>query len=946
MNSLRNKWLLALLCIFTSLPVWAQVVAHNDDVTIGTLDNGLKYYIHPNGKPSKKLELRLVISAGSMQETESQRGLAHFTEHMMFNGTKSYPKNTLIDKLETMGIAFGADLNAYTSFDETVYILPIPTEEKNNVEEGFKILKEWAGDALMLEQDIDAERAVIIEESRLHKSADRRMYEKFFPKLFNQSLYAYRLPIGKDSVILHAPYHEFSNFYQDWYRPNLMAVVAVGDITVEEAERLIKQYFGALKNPSVIKEKVPTVVAPYAKNEAMVLTDKEATSYAASFYYSPRVKENPSTIQAYRNSLVNYIWVNALNKRLRNMKEQAQPPFTSAYVGVDGFMKGYEGLMVTVVPNAQFESSVKTTFDVVNSMRVYGITEEELALATKSMMATAENQLKEKNTTSSSALVNQYVAHFLNQLPIEGPELQLHYLKEMLPSITVAEVNKDIQKWIMKEQTMFATVTGPESGKLTMPTEKAVVKWMDNALTDDAVAYEAKAIKNSLVDVDVLKTKQGSIVKEYEDKELGVTYFELNNGVKVALKNTNFKSDEIIMGATNYGGSGQYNTTSNQNKENVFFANSFLDMLGYGDFAPSDLANYMVGKKANISFGMSEVENKISGSSTVQDFETMMQLLHLKLTSLRKDEVMFQSVMNTYKTQFAALGKNPQYEFIDTMTKIMYNNSKLAPIAIPTEQVFDHMQLDSIYTIYKEQFKDPAANYFYAFSGNIDINKFKEYITLYLGSLPEAMSPVKWVDNGLRPVQGFNEFEYAAGIDDKALIVQMVHGKLEYSQSLDLKANMLMEVLNFKVIEEVREKLGAIYGGGYAIDVQRDPFPYYTVVLQLPCGPDNVDLILRTIATEIDNVKKNGVTQKDLEKVLANYQESHRTAMESNSVWVSKIMNIERWEHDKYRFLNYKDTFSQISTNDLKATANLLFGGVNSNIFQAILYPKDYKNKK
>lgn len=938
---LRYLWLLAGLLGVMS--VQAQEVGISNDVYVGRLENGLKYYIHPNAKPSKKLELRLVVNAGSLQETEAQRGVAHFTEHMLFNGTRSYPKNSLVDRLESMGIAFGADLNAYTSFDETVYILPVPTENRANVEEGFKILKEWAGDALLTDEEIDAERTIVLEESRLSKSADRRMYEQYLPGLFNHTLYADRLPIGLDKIIAEAPYSTFRSFYKEWYRPDLMAVIAVGDITVEEAETLIRKYFTALENPAVEKPRAVVSMQPYEKSEAMVLTDKEATAYNTTIYFSPRPVERPLSVQTYRSNIIKGLFTNALNRRLAALKEQARPPFAAGYVEIDDYIRGYEGLTVDITPAADMKTAVTAVLMEVNRMYRYGITAEELETGKKVMLAAVQNQLKEKDATASGTLVSRYISHFLNSTPIEGQELQFGYYNQMLPNISVEEVNKELRDWLDIQRTFFAVMTGPAAGQLPLLSEKETVKLVQEVLKREVTPYVARERKEALVNVGALELQKGSILKETYDKELDVVYYELANGVKVALKSTGYQNDEIIMTADNYGGTSRYNTTEDPSKESAFFASMLLDQLGYGDFTPSDLEVYMAGKNAAVSLEMSKVSSKVNGVATVQDLEAMMQLLHLKLTALRKDEQQFESFVNTFKTQLSIMSKDPSTAFMDTLVKAYYNNNHLAPLVVPNEQILQKMNLDKIYAIYEAAFKHTAADFFYVFTGNIDKSIFEKYMLLYLGSLPASTGQLMWTDNGVRPAQGFQEFEYYAGIEDKAVILQITHGKIDYSHDLELKANMLMEILNFKIIEQVREKLGAIYGGGFVINIEKVPYQNYQIYLQLPCGPANVDTILYTVQTELNKLRKEGITQKDLDKVVANYIQVYRTSLESNEDWAERILNINRWEQDKDRFLHFTDVLGNITVHDIKATANLLLGGVSSNIFMGVLYPQGYK---
>ncbi len=432
-------------------------------VKVGRLSNGLTYYIRQNKKPEQKVELRLVVNAGSILEDENQQGLAHLSEHMAFNGTTHFKKNDIISFLQSIGVGFGNDLNAYTSFDETVYILPIPTDKPTNIEKGFQILEDWAHNVTYKNEDIDGERPVVLEESRLGKGANDRMFRKIYPNLFAGSLYADRLPIGLDSIIKNAPYDVVKKYYKDWYRPNLMAVIVVGDIDPAKAESLVKKYFAGLKNPVNERPRVTPDVPAYKNSVAQVVTDKEATSYSFMVNYSAQKDPATVTIGDYKNDLIKEIFSNLLNQRLRELTQKENPPFVYAYAGFGSYARGYEAFTANIGTGDNSNLNGLTAFEEeLERVKKYGFTQAELDRTKASMLASMERAFNERNKTESQNYAEEYIRNFLTKEPIPGITKENEYYKELLPQITVDDINA-VGKRLNKNENQLIALTGPEA---------------------------------------------------------------------------------------------------------------------------------------------------------------------------------------------------------------------------------------------------------------------------------------------------------------------------------------------------------------------------------------------------------------------------------------------------------------------------------------------------
>lgn len=901
-------------------------------VTKGVLSNGLTYYIRPNNKPEKKVELRLIVNAGSILEDEDQQGLAHFMEHMNFNGTKNYPKNKLVDFLQTIGVKFGADLNAYTSFDETVFILPIPTDKPGNLENGFQVISDWAHNALLTDEDIDGERKVVLEESRLGKGAEDRMMHQYLPKLLAGSHYANRLPIGKDDILKNFKYDAVRRFYKDWYRPNLMAVAVVGDITVPQAKSLIEKYFGSFTNPANEKTRKTFDVPPYTESEAMVVTDKEATNYQIQLIFSAKEQEPQLTLNDYRKSLVRNLFTSILNQRFQELTQSATPPFAFAFGFIDSWARGYESMGLMAVPSDNIETSIKALTGEVVRAEKFGFNDKELELAKKRMMSSIEKMYNERNTTESGRLIGEYIRNFLTQEPIPGLENEYNYYKEMLPGITLAEVNATAKEWLnYTNENYFALVTGPDSKQMKVPTNMELLNNVKAGLSQTVTAKEAVKVASSLLD----KTPTpGKILSESSDKELGTTTYTLSNGIKVTVKPTTFKSDEILLSGIKKGGESLYGA---EDKSNTKFGPDVIAAQGYGNFTPTDLKNFMAGKTLSLHNSLGELSSSVSGSSSINDFETLLQYNYLMLTSPRKDEDLYKGYLSKQKAQLMFLAQNPTYAFIDTLFKAAYNNDPRTPIVIPTVADFDKINLDRVMEIYKNEFGN-AAGFHYFIVGNVDMNNIKPLIEKYIASLPATGNGPAFKDNGLRPITGNHRLDFHKGSEPKSMIFGQYYGLAPYSEDLAMKADMLAEVLNIIVVQEMREKMGAIYGGGFYASLERDPYAHYSIVMQLPCGPESVAPLLTEADKEINGLKQNGVDAVNLEKVKKAKHEEHRENLKKNDYWMGKLENIVFWNYDKNRFLDLDKVIDAITTAQLKDAANKLFDGKNS--FIGVLYPE------
>ncbi len=908
----------------------------DSSVTIGKLANGLTYYIKHNAKPEQKVELRLVVNAGSINEDDDQLGLAHMAEHMAFNGTKNFKKNDIVSFLQDIGVGFGNDLNANTSFNQTIYILPIPTDKPGNLEKGFRVLEDWAHNVTYLDDDIDNERPIILEESRLGKGAEERMFKKIFPGLLKGSLYAERLPIGKDSIIKTFKYDAIRRFYRDWYRPDLMAVIVVGDISKQTAEDMIKKHFSSLTNPANERERKTAAVPPYTENNALIVTDKEATGYDAAVEFPAYKTEPVTTVGAYRQDMIKSLFTTMLNKRMQELTQQENPPFVYGGVMFNNFTRGYENLEVYASSGDKEPSkAITAAMEEVEKVKRFGFTAPELERAKKNILASYERAYNDRNKMESSGFVNEYIQHFLEQSPIPGIAAEYNLVKELLPGISVEDINK-VADLIRGNQNIFAYITGPEKNDVKLPTPEGLLQTIAIAEKADVKPYEEKVIAEDLLSK---KPTAGKVVRKTTNTALGTTDLLLSNGVTVTLKPTDFKNDEILMGASRYGGTSNYGVAD---RYNATYAMSAVNAMGFGDFSPTDLQKVLAGKSVSASPTLSNTTEGIRGNSTVKDLETMFQLTYLKLTEPRKDTTLFKSYIQKNKAQLTMLSANPQAVFFDTVMRTLYHNSPLAPINVPKASYFDSINTDRVIQIYHERFGDATGMHF-VFTGSFSNEQIIPLIETYIASLPAKGRKSNYVDRKLRPVTGNKKLTIHKGEEQKSMIITFDYGEIPYSEDLDFRASAVTEVLNIRIIEELREKIQGIYGGGIFGGLHKAPYSYYQFVVQLPCGPEKVDTLIKAMQNEIASLKKNGPSQQNLDKVKQQWRESHKEQIKQNGPWLTNLLAMKTEGEDINRFVHFETYVDKLTAKEVQDAAKLLFNGKNH--FTAVLMPAEKEKK-
>ncbi|WP_114749825.1 M16 family metallopeptidase [Pleomorphovibrio marinus] len=928
-----NAFLAIILVGFTCLPSLAQELVPLDErVRKGKLENGLTYYIKYNPKPENKLELRLAVNAGSILESDSQQGLAHFVEHMAFNGSENFEKNELVSYLQSIGVSFGRDLNAYTSFDETVYILPIPTDDEEKMRNGFLVLKDWAGGLLLTEEDIDEERSIIEEEWRTGQGPDQRMRDEWLPYLLHGSKYAERLPIGQMEVVRNADYEELRSFYRDWYRPDNMAVVAVGDVPVDEVEELIKEFFQDLENPEEAPERETFDVPEHEESFVKIVTDEEAPGIQLQLFYK-HPPASTETVEDYRNRIVRTVYGGILTQRLDEIRQKPDAPFmfagsrygsmvraldfftTSGVVGPGKVMEGLEAFLV------ENERALR-----------HGFTENELDRVKRSLANSTERSFKEMDKMESRQMVSRYVSHFLNGGFAEGEKNRYELYLQILPEITLDEVNK-MGRSMVRDDNRLIVVTAPEKEKESLPTEEEVLALFDKVDAMEIAPYEEKELLEELL---TELPSSGKVIEKTENEAVEVTSIVLSNGVKVHFKPTDFKNDEILFTGSSKGGTSLY---PDEDHYSASYSSVMVNVMGVGEFSPSDLRKVLAGKNVSVTPNIGTYSETIGGSTSPRDLEETLQLMHLYFTTPRRDEELFEVYLSNNKSQLESAQANPDFQFNRKFNEIL-SQGNFRGMSIYDPEDLQKIDLNRGLEIYSERFAN-AANFEFLFTGNIDLEVTLPLIELYLGSLPGNPDAVdNYRDLGIRPPQASSE-SVKVGKDEKSQVILYFHGPTPYDIEKSQQFSFLGEVLTIKLIENIREKMGGVYSIGARGGLSRVPEESFSFSISFPCDPENVDKLIAAVWDEINAIKEAGPEEKDLEKVRESKRISLEENLRRNSFWHGQLNAALTSGMPLDTVLGAMDRVQKVSGEQIQEIANEYL--TKENLLEVKKYPQSFE---
>lgn len=918
----RSLWVVALIICCNFQQVFAQQmppIPVDKDVRIGKLDNGLTYYIRKNSLPANRADFYIAQKVGSIQEEENQRGLAHFLEHMCFNGTTHFPGDALKQYLERIGVKFGENLNAYTSIDETVYnISNVPVTTPGAIDSCLLILHDWSNDLTLDPKEIDKERGVINEEWRTRMSATQRFQEKMLPIMFEGTKYAHCFPIGTMDVIMNFKAQTLRDYYEKWYRPDLQGIVVVGDIDLDAIEAQIKKMFSDIPaQPNAVKREYYPV---NDNKEPIVLIhqDKEQPNIQAIIFNKHEAtpddqKDNMGyLVQNYATNLITKM----LNARLNELAQTAIPPYIYAgsYDGNFFVAKTKDAFTgIVVCKEDAIENGIITLLRETERARQFGFTETEYNRARAEYLRQLESAYNERDKRKNEEYVNEYVRHFLDNEPIPGIENEYTIINQIAPAIPVTVLNQIMQE-LVTDSNQVVAILAPQKEGLKMPTEDDIKQILKDIKAEKLAAYVDKVSDEPLMKE---APKGGKIVSEKTDDLFDATLLTLSNGVKVIIKKTDFKADEIRMKGVSLGGSSLFPTSEIININGL----DAVGVGGLGNFSAVDLEKVLAGKKASVSYGIGDKTEAVNGSCSPKDFETMMQLTYLTFTAPRRDNDAFASYKSRNKAALQNMEMNPQVAFSDSVQAGMYMNHP-RKVRVKADMI-DQMDYDKILSMYNDRFKD-ASDFTFIFVGNVDVEQMKPLIQEYLGSLPTTNRKESFADNKIEMRQGVYKNEFIRKQETtKASNFVLLSGNCKYDLKNNILLDMTSQILDLVYTAKVREDEGGTYG--VYVGNQLIKYPKEKAIIQIifDTAPEKREKLMKIIFAELENITKIGPSEVDLNKVKEFMLKKHTENLKENRYWLNSI--------DEYLFTgmnpikDFAQVVSSITIKDIQKFADDLF---------------------
>ncbi|HEY9000136.1 MAG TPA: insulinase family protein [Mucilaginibacter sp.] len=879
-------------------------------IRTGKLANGFTYFIRHNEEPKHRAFMYLVNNVGALLEDDDQRGLAHFMEHMNFNGTRNFPGGELVDFLQRSGLQFGADINAYTGFDETVYQLPIPVDKPGMLAKGLLVMHDWCQYATLDPVKMDKERGVVLEEERLRKGAGDRMEKQYWPMLMNHSRYAARVPIGLDTVIKHFQPVTLRRFYQDWYRPDLQALIIVGDVNADSLEKVVRNQFSDLKNPVHERPRPDYKIALSGRNQFMTVTDPEETVTKAQVIIK-HPKLIVRTTGDYRKSIIRILFNQMLRDRYAEAARQVDPPFVQASASIDDFMGNLDSYTVKMVARpGELERGFKASWQLTESVKRYGFTPGELIRAKSVYMSRMEDALNEKDKTPSADYARAYQLYFLKHSVAPGIETEYRLSRELLPGITLADVNGVAGRYI-KDSDRDILIQAPARDLPSMPTRTQVENWMADVRREKLAPY-----RDELADKPLLAALPlpGHVKSETRLDSIGVTGFTLSNGLKVFLKPTAFRADEISFIGFAPGGT---SLASDSDYQSVVNAATVIPAGGAGNYNFTQLGKYFAGKKVGVKPFINERYQGISGSASTKDLEAALQLVYAYFTEPKEDTAVFRSIIARSEASIINRANDPDAVFNDTVATVLGDNNfrRTGPSLAKLRRI----NLDKAYTFFKERFAD-AGNFTFTFVGNIDTVTVKPLLEKYLGSLPAAKIHEQARDLGIHIPAGRINKVINKGTAARANVLLVYSGKYDFDAHYEVAFQALKETLQIRLIQRLREQESGVYSPGVFISTSKYPQPRFSLYIQFGCAPGNVDKLIAAATDELTKIRLTGPLQSDLDKWRIEDKTAMETDLQTNGFWLSyltgQLQNCENLGQIK-NYVSIRDSVTSLAVKEL-----------------------------
>ena len=923
--------LLAVLALSaTMLAQQAMPVPFDQNVRRGKLENGLTYYIRHNEKPAQRANFYIAQKVGSILEEDDQQGLAHFLEHMAFNGTKNYPGKELLNYMEHNGVKFGENVNAWTSIEQTVYMLTnVPTTNMNLVDSCILILHDWSSFISLESEEIDKERGVILEEMRQGQGAQMRIYQKMLPEIYPNSPYGHRLPIGTEEVVSGFKHDALRAYYHKWYRPDLQGIIIIGDIDVNEVENHLKTIFEDIPAPINPAERTRFQVADNEEPIVSICTDPEETNYNISVYYKQDIVpfEERDDIQYWLKGYIDELVATMYNNRMEELTQKANPPFIFGYGYYGTFFVSDTKDAWTGLAYAKDKDGIDEALSAIvaenKRMQQYGFTASEFERAKADLMKRVENQYDERDKQETSRYLYPILNHFLTNEPLMGIENEYMLLGQILPALPVEAINQYVPELIRKDNIVI-TLTAPEKEGEVLPTKEELLTMFQKANEVEVEPYKETVSNEPLIATLPVK---GAIESKKHDDTFDATILTLKNGVKVIYKPTTFKDDEVLMNAYSFGG---FSAMDQSDPFTLQEINSLATLGGVGNFSAIDLPKVLAGKKANVSPNISSFTEGMSGNCSARDLETMLQLTYLYFTSPRSDEEAFQSYITRTKAMVANVESDPNTAFRDNLMFALYDNHPL--VKRMKAEDYDKVDYAKAMKLYADRFKD-ANNFVFTFVGNIDPETFEPMVEQYIGALKTKKNDETWTANAPALTDKDVNSHYTKAMENPKVTCYMVYnGDMEYTRKNQMAMQALNDVMDIVYTEKIREDEGGTYGVGVNGYLSNRPKETFMFLIGFETNKEMYEKLMGIAKAELQNVANNGPRPEDLKKVKEFLVKKHAEDLESNRYWMSSIVTKEQYGYNPMQ--DYNNIINGITSEDVANMAKAVLNGYKKEVVQ------------
>ena len=908
----------------------AMPVPFDPNVRRGKLENGLTYYIRHNEKPAQRANFYIAQKVGSILENDDQQGLAHFLEHMAFNGTKNFPGKGLLNYMEHNGVKFGENVNAWTSIEQTVYMLTnVPTTNMNLVDSCILILHDWSSFISLEGEEIDKERGVILEEMRQGQGAQMRIYEKMLPEIYPNSPYGHRLPIGTEEVVSGFKHDALRAYYHKWYRPDLQGIIIIGDVDVNEVENHLKSIFEDIPAPINPAERTRFQVADNAEPIVSICTDPEETNYNISLYYKHDIVpfEERGDVQYWLKGYIDQLVSTMYNNRMEELTQKANPPFIFGYGYYGTFFVSDTKDAWTGLAYAKDKDGIDEALTAIvaenKRMQQYGFTESEFERAKADLMKQIENQYDERDKQETSRYLYPILNHFLTNEPLLGIENEYMLLGQIMPMLPVEAINQ-YAKELIREDNIVITLTAPEKEGEVLPTKEELL-----ALFNKAKEIEVEPYKETVSNEPLIATLpvKGAIESKKHDDTFDATILTLKNGVKVIYKPTNFKDDEILMSAYSFGG---YSVMDQSDPYTLQQLNELAGLGGLGNFSAIDLPKVLAGKKVHVSGNVNTFTENVSGSCSVKDLETMMQLIYLSFGTPRSDEEAYQSFITRTKAMLANIESNPDVAFSDNLIFALFDNHPLRK-RMKAED-YDKVDYAKALKLYADRFKD-ANNFVFTFVGNIDPETFEPLVEQYIGALKTKKNDETWTANVPAITDKDVTSHYTKAMENPKVTCYMVYnGDMEFNRKNQLTMQVLSDVMDIVYTEKIREDEGGTYGVGVNASLSNRPKESFMFLIGFNTNKEMYEKLMGIAKAELQNIANQGPRPEDLKKVKEFLIKKHAEDLESNRYWMNCI---QTQDSDGYNpMANYNEIINGITSSDVANMAKAVLNGYKKEVVQ------------